>query len=139
MRKVFALNLILVGAPILLLGALATPMARLVLGPDWAMTGQIVTALSFLGGAQALATPFSEATSIFSAQHLRFLMDGATATFVVGALVVCGTRGVAPLDAIWLMSVGGAAFSIAGLALIVSRFDRVRGAEDGGRRSQEAG
>jgi hypothetical protein len=87
------------------------------------MTGQIIAALSFLGGAQALAAPFSEATSVVAAQGLRLLIDGAAATFVVGAVVAGGAAGMGALAVIWIMSVGGALLTLSGLALVIHRID----------------
>jgi O-antigen/teichoic acid export membrane protein len=122
-RKVFLLNLAMVGAPVVILGVLATPMAPLALGANWALTGQIVTALSFLGAAQALAAPFSEATSVFEAQGLRLFIESVTAIFVVAALILCGMRGIDARQAIWAMSIGGAILSLTGTALVVGRID----------------
>jgi O-antigen/teichoic acid export membrane protein len=123
-RKVFLVNLVLVGLPVVALGALATPLAPLALGPNWTLTGQMITALCLLGAAQAIAAPFAETTSVFKAQRLRLLIESAGAAVVVTTLVVSAAEKIDALRAVWFMSIGGAAVSLLGLAFVVGRIEQ---------------
>jgi O-antigen/teichoic acid export membrane protein len=120
-RKVFLANLAFVSGPILVLGATAPMIAPAVLGERWAITGQIVAAFALIGAAQSLSAPFSETTSIFRSQALRFGIEFAPAAIVVSSIFYGGLSSWPPLHTIWLMSVGGAGASLVGLGLLWRR------------------
>jgi O-antigen/teichoic acid export membrane protein len=120
-RKVFRANLFLVSLPILLLGAAAPKIAPLALGEHWALTGQVIAAFALIGAAHSLAAPFSEVTSIFRSQALRFIIEFVPATLVVTFICLGGMNHWPPLNTIWLMSAAGAGGSVLGLTLLLSR------------------
>lgn len=120
-RKVFRANLLLVSLPILLLGAAAPKIAPVALGEQWALTGQVISAFALIGAAHSLAAPFSEVTSIFRSQALRFMIEFVPATLVVTSIFLGGMNHWPPLNTIWLMSGAGAGGSLLGLTLLLSR------------------
>jgi O-antigen/teichoic acid export membrane protein len=123
-RKILLVSAIFVAGPILFVGLLAPHFAGLVLGERWALTGQVVFAFSILGAIQALAIPFSEITSAYRFQKLRFSVE-ATTTALVFAAIFCGAAlRFEALSTIWLMTVAGAAGSAIGLARILFAFRR---------------
>jgi hypothetical protein len=108
-------------SPILLLGAAAPKIAPLALGEHWALTGQVIAAFALIGAAHSLAAPFSEVTSIFRSQALRFMIEFVPATLVVTSICLGGMNHWPPLNTIWLMSAAGAGGSLLGLTLLLSR------------------
>ena len=120
-RKVLLASILFVSAPILLLGATAPMIAPALLGDRWAITGQFVSAFALIGAAQSLSAPFSETTSIFRSQALRFGIEFTTATLVLTSIFFGGLSNWPPLQTIWLMSATGAGASLAGLAVLWRR------------------
>jgi O-antigen/teichoic acid export membrane protein len=120
-RKVFRANLFLVSLPILLLGAAAPKIAPLALGEHWTLTGQVIAAFALIAAAHSLAAPFSEVTSIFRSQALRFMIEFFPAALVVTSVCLGGMNHWPPLNTIWLMSAAGAGGSLLGLTLLLSR------------------
>lgn len=120
-RKVFLANLFVVSIPILLFGAAAPAIVPAVLGDRWIVTGQVIAAFALIGAAQSLATPFSEVTSIFRSQALRFVIEFVPAALVVASICLGGLRHWDPIETIWTMSLAGAVTSLLGLALLWSR------------------
>ena len=120
-RKVFRANLFLVSLPILLLGAAAPKIAPVALGERWALTGQVIAAFALIGAAHSLAAPFSEVTSIFRSQALRFMIEFVPATLVITSICLGGMNDWPPLNTIWFMSAAGAGGSLLGLTLLLSR------------------
>ena len=123
-RKILLASAILVAGPILFVGLLAPHFAGLVLGERWALTGQVVFAFSILGAIQALAIPFTEITSAYRFQRLRFSVEATTAALVFAAIFCGAALRFEALSTIWLMTVAGAAGSAIGLARILSAFHR---------------
>jgi O-antigen/teichoic acid export membrane protein len=126
-RKVFLANLLLVCVPILLFGAAAPAIAPAVMGDRWVITGQIIAAFALLGAAHSLAAPFTEITSIFRSQALRFAIEFVSATVVITAIGLGGFNHWSPLKTIWIMSSAGAASSFVGLALVWARLRAMLG------------
>jgi O-antigen/teichoic acid export membrane protein len=120
-RKVFLANLCLVSVPILLLAVAAPAIAPAVFGDGWARTGEIIAAFALLGAAQSLAAPFTEITSIFRSQALRFFIEIVPATLVITSIFVGGLSEWGPLNTIWLMSIAGAGSTLLGLSLLWRR------------------
>jgi hypothetical protein len=82
------------------------------------ITGWIIAAFSLIGAAQSLAAPFTEITSIFRSQALRFAVESVSATVVVTSIVVGGMNRWSALQTIWVMSSAGALCSFFGVMLI---------------------
>jgi O-antigen/teichoic acid export membrane protein len=120
-RKVFLANLFVVSIPILLFGAVAPKIVPAVLGDRWIITGQVIAAFALIGAAQSLATPFSEVTSIFRSQALRFVIEFVPASLVVASICLGGLKHWDPIETIWTMSAAGAVSSLLGLTLLWSR------------------
>ena len=120
-RRVFLANLCLVSVPILLLAVAAPAIAPAVFGDGWARTGEIIAAFALLGAAQSLAAPFTEITSIFRSQALRFFIEIVPATLVITSIFVGGLSEWDPLNTIWLMSIAGAGSTLLGLSLLWRR------------------
>ncbi len=118
-RKILVANVLFVSVPILLIGAAAPMVAPAVLGDRWAITGQFVSAFALIGAAQSLSAPFSETTSIFRSQALRFGIEFTAAALVLSAIFLGGLSNWPPLRTIWLMSILGAGASVGGLALLM--------------------
>lgn len=121
-RKVFFANLFLVSVPVLLFSMLAPSLAGAALGERWIVTGQIIAAFALSGAAQALRAPFTEITSIFRFQKLRFAIETLSAALVFGAIGIGALEGWGVLTTIWVMSAAGAFGSLLGLALLASAF-----------------
>jgi O-antigen/teichoic acid export membrane protein len=126
-RKVFLANLLLVSIPILLFGAAAPAIAPAALGDRWMITGWIIAAFALIGAAQSLAAPFTEITSIFRSQALRFAIESVSATVVVTAIVAGGMNRWSALQTIWVMSSAGALSSFLGVMLIWWRLRAMMG------------
>jgi O-antigen/teichoic acid export membrane protein len=120
-RRVFLANLCLVSLPILLLAVAAPAIAPAVFGDGWARTGEIIAAFALLSAAQSLAAPFTEITSIFRSQALRFFIEIVPATLVITSIFVGGLSEWGPLNTIWLMSIAGAGSTLLGLSLLWRR------------------
>lgn len=117
-RKILLSSIVLVAIPLLLLGSVAPGLSGLLLGPHWVLTGQIASALAILGAAQAIATPFSELTSIYRFQALRFFIEISSAVLVFTPLVIAAFDGWHLLPTVWMMSIAGAIGSLAGFILV---------------------
>lgn len=122
--KAFAAALVVVAVPLLALAVLAPSLAGAALGPAWAVTGQIIAPFAILGAAQAMAAPFSELTSVYRMQGLRFFTEVGTAVLVVASIGAGAAAAWGPLPTIWLMSIGGAAGILGGLTLTWVRLSR---------------
>jgi lipopolysaccharide/colanic/teichoic acid biosynthesis glycosyltransferase/O-antigen/teichoic acid export membrane protein len=116
--KVLIVSVVVAAAPMLLFGLTAPLLAGAVLGPRWMLTGNIIAAFSLLGAAQALAAPFSEITSIYRHQGLRFMIEALSATLVALPIGVGALYHWDALTTIWIMSAGGAVGSLNGLRMV---------------------
>ena len=74
-RFVAAASLVLVVTPVLIFGYFASTLTTFALGPQWDLAGRIAAALSVMAAAQAMASPFSDVTSIYRRQEVRFIVD----------------------------------------------------------------
>jgi O-antigen/teichoic acid export membrane protein len=107
-RGLLLLTAGLIAVPILGLGFVAPYVVVPLLGQSWMPAGQIMTALAFMGAAQALSTPLQEVTTLFRRQEVRFLVDAARALLVFAPLLIGAHLGCDPLQVIYLMAAGGA-------------------------------
>lgn len=124
-RKIFFVSLLLVAIPLLFFGAVAPGVTKLLLGSRWALTGQMASALAILGAAQAITTPFSELTSIYHFQALRFFIEITSAALVFTPLILSAFGGWPLLPTIWTMSIAGALGSLAGFVLVCLALEAV--------------
>lgn len=121
-RKILIASATFVAGPVLVVGMLAPHFSGLILGERWALTGQVVFAFSILGAIQALAIPFTEITSAYRFQRLRFSVEAATAALVFAAIFCGAALRFEPLSTIWLMTLSGSAGAATGLARILFAF-----------------
>jgi O-antigen/teichoic acid export membrane protein len=99
---------VLITLPALAIGSAAPYFVGPLLGPDWILTGNLMTALALMGAAQALSTPVQEVPTLLRRQGLRLVVDTAR-TFLVFAPIVVGVyEKWDPLHIIYVMSAGGA-------------------------------
>lgn len=120
--KIILASLGVVCLPILLFGALLPGFSGVLLGPNWALTGQIAFAYSVFGAAQALAAPFVEITSIYRFQAVRFIVEARTGALVFATIFLGYWMHWGALPTIWLMSAAGAAGTLIGLYSVWSAF-----------------
>jgi O-antigen/teichoic acid export membrane protein len=99
---------VLITLPALAIGAAAPYFVGPLLGPDWILTGNLMTALALMGAAQALSTPVQEVPTLLRRQGLRLVID-TVRTFMVFAPFLIGVhQNWDPLHIIYAMSAGGA-------------------------------
>ena len=115
-RFVVATSLVIVAIPILIFGYFAPYLTTFALGPQWDLAGGIAAALSVMCAAQALASPFSEVTSIYRRQEVRFVVDALRLCLVFSPLVWGAYAGWDALTTIRLMVAGGTAGLLLNLA-----------------------
>jgi len=97
-----------IALPILGLGLAAPYLVVPFLGEPWIISGQIMSALAFMGAAQALATPLQMVPTLLRRQEVRLLLDIARTLLVFGPLAVGVHADWQPLHVIYLMAAGGA-------------------------------
>jgi O-antigen/teichoic acid export membrane protein len=99
---------VLITLPALAIGVAAPYFVGPLLGPDWILTGHLMTALALMGAAQALSTPVQEVPTLLRRQGLRLLVD-AVRTLLVFAPILLGVyEKWDPVHIIYVMSAGGA-------------------------------
>ncbi|MER8732567.1 lipopolysaccharide biosynthesis protein [Mesorhizobium sp. M1227] len=106
-RGLLMLSACLTALPILALGLAAPYIVVPLLGPPWVPAADIMTALAFMGAAQALATPLQDVPALLRRQELRLLVDSARTALVFGPLLAGAEAGWEPLKVIYLMAAGG--------------------------------
>jgi O-antigen/teichoic acid export membrane protein len=106
-RFMFAVSLLFVALPAVLFGLVAPQLAPLALGREWVLVGRIASALAIMAAAQALAAPFSEVTSIYRRQEVRFLVDLLRLFLAFAPLIWGALAGWDALFTIRLMAAGG--------------------------------
>ncbi|MBR0695053.1 lipopolysaccharide biosynthesis protein [Bradyrhizobium lablabi] len=97
----------LIVVPVLALGLVAPYLVVPILGQSWMPAGQIMTALAFMGAAQALSTPVQEVPTLLRRQELRLVVDLARALLVFAPLLIGAHLGWNPLEVIYFMAAGG--------------------------------
>ncbi|MER8825469.1 lipopolysaccharide biosynthesis protein [Mesorhizobium sp. M0938] len=97
----------LTALPILALGLAAPYIVVPLLGEPWVPAAEIMTALAFMGAAQALSTPLQDVPALLRRQEVRLLVDTARTALVFGPLLFGAAAGWAPLTVIYLMAAGG--------------------------------
>jgi O-antigen/teichoic acid export membrane protein len=106
-RFVAVTGLITVAIPVLIFGFFAPYLATFALGPRWDLAGRVAAALSVMGAAQALASPFFEVASIYRRQEVRFIVYLLHVCLVFPPLVWGAYAGWDALSTIRLMAAGG--------------------------------
>jgi O-antigen/teichoic acid export membrane protein len=104
-RFVAVTGLITVAIPVF--GFFAPYLTTFALGPQWDLAGRVAAALSVMGAAQALASPFFEVTSIYRRQEVRFIVYLLHVCLVFPPLVWGAYAGWDALSTIRLMAAGG--------------------------------
>ncbi|MET0709647.1 MAG: oligosaccharide flippase family protein [Tardiphaga sp.] len=103
--------------PALLIGATAPYFVTMLLGPDWALTGRLMTALALMGAAQALSTPVQEVPTLLRRQGLRLWVDVARTILVFAPILLGVYEGWDPVVIVCWMSAGGATGYLARTAI----------------------
>ncbi|MEW6435593.1 MAG: oligosaccharide flippase family protein [Pseudomonadota bacterium] len=116
--RIFIASLFIVVVPMLIGGFVAPHVAGRLLGARWAATGEVIFAFSIFGGMQAITTPFTEITSIYRLQILRFFVEISSATFVFIPLGLSALNGWTFKSTIWIMSISGALGLAIGFAFV---------------------
>jgi O-antigen/teichoic acid export membrane protein len=99
---------VLITLPALAIGAAAPYFVGPLLGPDWILTGNLMTALALMGAAQALSTPVQEVPTLLRRQGLRLVVDTVRTLLVFSPIVLGVYEKWDPLHIIYAMSAGGA-------------------------------
>jgi O-antigen/teichoic acid export membrane protein len=99
---------VLITLPALAIGAAAPYFVGPLLGPDWILTGNLMTALALMGAAQALSTPVQEVPTLLRRQGLRLVVDTVRTLLVFAPIVLGVYENWDPLHIIYAMSAGGA-------------------------------
>src|SRR6185437_12842605 len=113
-------------APIIFLGALAPEYTGVLLGERWTLAGEMACAIAAMGADNALAAPFSEITSIFHYQLIRFVTEMTTFALVFAPFAIAIAAGWEVLPTVWGISLGGAVGSMTSLAAVWMIFRRIR-------------
>ena len=106
-RFIAAISLIVVAIPVLIFGFYAPYLAPFALGPQWDLAGRIAAALSVMGAAQALASPFIEVTSIYRRQKVRLIVTTVRLCLLFAPFAWGVYAGWDALSTIRLMVAGG--------------------------------
>lgn len=125
-RAMFLASLVFIAAPMLLFGFVAPEFARVLLGDNWIVTGQMASALALMGAAKALAAPFSEITSIYHYQALRFTTAIVSLVLVFAPLGLAAVHNWSVIFTIWGTSCGDALGSLVSLAAVCLILRRTR-------------
>jgi len=115
-RFVAAASFVLVTIPVLIFGFFAPYLTDFVLGPQWNVAGRIAAALSVMGAVQALTSPFSEVTSIYRRQEVRFVVDALRLCLILPPIVWSVYAGWDTLSTVRLMVAGGTVGFVINLA-----------------------
>ena len=116
--RIFIASLFIVVVPMLIGGIIAPHVAGHLLGSRWAATGEVIFAFSIFGAVQAITTPFTEITSIYRLQVLRFFVEISSAMFVFIPLGLSALDGWTFKSTIWIMSISGAFGLAIGFAFV---------------------
>lgn len=98
-------NLLIAAFLLAVLLAIFAPTAfDLILGPDWATTGDMARAYAVAAAAQMIASPVSGTLTVHQEVYRQIAWDAARLMGTVGSVWIAWIAGAGPVGAVWLLS-----------------------------------